>query len=349
MKFEYIHSDGDIFMDYSWEKALYISGDVYREWLEVDDKLFNHEAYWQKIGTPTSSNPRTSLIKEPLMRVVHRLLVGSLVHRVGRKGENIDWGNEGHGVYKKIEGDGSCHTKYEVITSSGRKFTRGFKMKETKRKLSEKFTSEDILKLQGKGFGTPRVADWNLFYSYNFEETLRNKMKFEYIHSDGNVFVDYSWERALSISGDAFWIEKVLTLLEFAVLLGLYEEEESNHRLFDIHFTRLEVDDKLFNHEAFWQKIRTPTREESKKGYVDNERIRGVTGINLAWVIVEHLCKHASGLKENSLICGGSIVPSSCYEIGGSSAGFHGDNDFDPIVHSDDCVASDNDDDDMRD
>ncbi|GKE26219.1 hypothetical protein Tco_1441603, partial [Tanacetum coccineum] len=44
-----------------------------------------------------------------------------------------------------------------------------------------------------------------------------------------------------------------------------------------------------------------------------------------------------------------SIVSSSGYKIGGSSIGFHGDNDFDPIVHSEDCVASDNDDDDMRD
>ncbi|GJX29908.1 hypothetical protein Tco_0237987 [Tanacetum coccineum] len=141
-------------------------------------------------------------------------------------------------------------------------------------------------------------------------------------------------------------------------------------------------------------------------------------GINLAWVIAEHLCKHASGLKENSLICGGhyvtkiahslgylnkeevakcsepieyetwtfkmlaneldegthtlmqteqetpqpgqairerqelrgldsrSIVPSSGYEIGGSSAGFHGE-DFVPIVQSEDCVESD--DDEMRD
>ncbi|GJU99465.1 hypothetical protein Tco_1328736 [Tanacetum coccineum] len=45
----------------------------------------------------------------------------------------------------------------------------------------------------------------------------------------------------------------------------------------------------------------------------------------------------------------GSIVPSPGYETEGSSAGFHKDNDFDPIVHSEDCVASDNDDDDMRD
>ncbi|GJY81100.1 hypothetical protein Tco_1074133 [Tanacetum coccineum] len=49
--------------------------------LEVNDKLFNHEAVWQRIGKQTSTNPRTSLIKEPHMRIVHKLLVGSLVHR----------------------------------------------------------------------------------------------------------------------------------------------------------------------------------------------------------------------------------------------------------------------------
>ncbi|GKD56256.1 hypothetical protein Tco_1289643 [Tanacetum coccineum] len=234
---------------------------------------------------------------------------------------------------------------------------------------------ERLYRLQGKGFGTPRVADWNLFYSYNFEETLRNKMKFEYIHSDGNVFVDYSWERALSISGDVypewlFGIEKVLTLPEFTVLLGLYKEEELNHHLFDIHFTRLEVDDKLFNHEAFWQKIRTPTSTNPRTSLIKEPLMSIVHRL-----LVGSLA-HRAGLKENSLICVGhyvtkiasllgylmdeevmkcsepiesSIVPSLCYEIGGSSAGFHGDNDFDPIVHSDDCVASDNGDDDMRD
>ncbi|GJY18344.1 putative ribonuclease H-like domain-containing protein [Tanacetum coccineum] len=60
--------------------------------------------------------------------------------------KNTDWGNEGHGTYKKVEGDGTWHTKFKVITPSGQKFTRGFKTKETNRKLSGKFTSEDILK-----------------------------------------------------------------------------------------------------------------------------------------------------------------------------------------------------------
>nr|GEW02700.1 hypothetical protein [Tanacetum cinerariifolium] len=108
MKYEYLHVDGDFFIYYSWERALSIYGDVYPEWcleffsmmyfyrgvdrtelmiekLEVDDKLFNHEAFWQKIRKPTSTKLRKPLIKEPLMKIVHKLLVGSLVRRVGGK------------------------------------------------------------------------------------------------------------------------------------------------------------------------------------------------------------------------------------------------------------------------
>ncbi|GJV53238.1 retrovirus-related pol polyprotein from transposon TNT 1-94 [Tanacetum coccineum] len=54
--------------------------------------------------------------------------------------------SKGYGFYKKMEGDGLWHAKFEVTTLSGRKFTRSFKKKETKRKLLGKFTSEDILK-----------------------------------------------------------------------------------------------------------------------------------------------------------------------------------------------------------
>nr|GEX79719.1 hypothetical protein [Tanacetum cinerariifolium] len=115
MKYEYIYDDGDVFIDYSWERAFSIYGDVYPEWcleffsmmyfdrgvdrsrlfaihftrLEVDDKLFNHEAFWQKIRRPTSTNLRISLMKEPLMSIVHKLLVGSLVHRAGSKERSI--------------------------------------------------------------------------------------------------------------------------------------------------------------------------------------------------------------------------------------------------------------------
>ncbi|GJV16343.1 hypothetical protein Tco_1361666 [Tanacetum coccineum] len=198
--------------------------------------------------------------------------------------KNNYWGNEGYEVYKKIEGDRAWHAKFEVITPSGQKFTRGFNPKETKRKLSGKFTSEDILKLCEH--------------------------------------------------------EQVLTLPQFVVLLGLYEESELEHRLFAIQFTRLEIDDKLFNHDAYWQRIGMPTRTNKRKSLIKEPHMRIVhrlivgslvhrlgskercqkrdlwmmsaleesRGINLAWVIAEHLCKHALGLKENSLICGGHYV-----------------------------------------
>ncbi|GKD16946.1 hypothetical protein Tco_1206104 [Tanacetum coccineum] len=39
-------------------------------------------------------------------------------------------------------------------------------------------------------------------------------------------------------------------------------------------------------------------------------------GINLAWVIAEHLCKHAPGLKENSLICEGHYVTKIAKSLG---------------------------------
>ncbi|GJY93226.1 putative ribonuclease H-like domain-containing protein [Tanacetum coccineum] len=36
--------------------------------------------------------------------------------------KNTDWGNEGYGTYKKVEGDEAWHAKFEVTNPSGRKF-----------------------------------------------------------------------------------------------------------------------------------------------------------------------------------------------------------------------------------
>nr|GEV59652.1 hypothetical protein [Tanacetum cinerariifolium] len=65
--------------------------------------------------------------------------------------------------------------------------------------------------------------------------------------------------------------EHILTLLEFAVTLGLFMEDKVNYRLFGVHF------------------------EESR-------------GVNLAWIIADHLYKHASGTKESSVICASHYV-----------------------------------------
>ncbi|GJV81403.1 hypothetical protein Tco_1517273 [Tanacetum coccineum] len=60
--------------------------------------------------------------------------------------KNNDWRSEGYGAYKNIEGGEAWHSEFKVTTPSKRKFTRSFKTKETKRKLSGKFMPNDILK-----------------------------------------------------------------------------------------------------------------------------------------------------------------------------------------------------------
>ncbi|GJZ85858.1 hypothetical protein Tco_0651197 [Tanacetum coccineum] len=50
--------------------------------LEVDDKHFDYKDYWTRVGKPTLTNHKEVLMEEPLMRIVHKVIVGSLVHRV---------------------------------------------------------------------------------------------------------------------------------------------------------------------------------------------------------------------------------------------------------------------------
>nr|GFA34061.1 hypothetical protein [Tanacetum cinerariifolium] len=60
--------------------------------------------------------------------------------------KNLDWGNEGYGSYKKVDGDGDWHARFEIVTHSARKYNRAFKTKTTTRKLSKKFKTEDVLR-----------------------------------------------------------------------------------------------------------------------------------------------------------------------------------------------------------
>ncbi|GJY98835.1 hypothetical protein Tco_0516265 [Tanacetum coccineum] len=60
--------------------------------------------------------------------------------------KNLDWGNEGYGTYKKVDGDGDWKARFEIVTPSGRKFNRAFKTKTITRKLSGKFKTEDVLR-----------------------------------------------------------------------------------------------------------------------------------------------------------------------------------------------------------
>nr|GEY09492.1 reverse transcriptase domain-containing protein [Tanacetum cinerariifolium] len=60
--------------------------------------------------------------------------------------KNLDWGNKGYGSYKKVDGDGDWHARFEIVTPSRRKFNRAFKTNTTTRKLSGKFKTEDVLR-----------------------------------------------------------------------------------------------------------------------------------------------------------------------------------------------------------
>ncbi|GKD54894.1 hypothetical protein Tco_1288281 [Tanacetum coccineum] len=222
-----------------------------------------------------------------------------------------------------------------------------------------------------------------MFYVYSIDETLKEMMKLEYIHEDGDVFVDYSWEIALSIDGDVYpewcleffstmyfekdmdmsnlmkekciWFglcgrEHVLTLPRY--FLGLFTPSNLEHRLFATHFSKLEVDDGEFNYVAYWKKIKRPTNTYPRKSLIREPLMRIVhklivgslihkmgsrercqkrdlwmtnaleesRGINFAWVIAEHLSKHGVDF-------GSSSVPSSGYDVGGSSRGFDDDDD----------------------
>ncbi|GKB21703.1 hypothetical protein Tco_0855626 [Tanacetum coccineum] len=124
----------------------------------------------------------------------------------------------------------------------------------------------EIIRVQSTTYNLQQVTNANLkwrdlpsmerhAYCESFDETLKELMKMEYLHDDGDVFVDYLWEKALSVEEDMylewcleffstmyfergvdrtklmtekrFWFrlcgrEHVLTLPKFAVLLGLY-------------------------------------------------------------------------------------------------------------------------------
>nr|GEX18591.1 copia protein [Tanacetum cinerariifolium] len=102
-------------------------GPVAPSFLEIEDDMeraLAMEAYF---------NPFKNIIVSKKLIDFLRSLSVQLKH--------TNLGSKGHGVYRKIEGDGLWHTKFEVITPSGHMFTTGFKTKETKRKPSRKFIS----------------------------------------------------------------------------------------------------------------------------------------------------------------------------------------------------------------
>ncbi|GKC84834.1 hypothetical protein Tco_1140551, partial [Tanacetum coccineum] len=108
--------------------------------------------------------------------------------------------------------------------------------------------------------------------------------------------------------------EHVFTLLEFVVILGLYEPNDLKHRLFNIHFKRattikeplMRIVQKILV-EAFVHRTRSRKRCQKPNLWLMSMLKEGHFP-NVAWILAEYLCKKSSGIKENSEVCRGHYV-----------------------------------------
>ncbi|GJY10377.1 hypothetical protein Tco_0378562 [Tanacetum coccineum] len=48
----------------------------------TNDEGFNHDAYWNRIGKPTTGIKKSAEIRYPLLHILHKILVGAFVHRM---------------------------------------------------------------------------------------------------------------------------------------------------------------------------------------------------------------------------------------------------------------------------
>ncbi|GJY62711.1 hypothetical protein Tco_0464171 [Tanacetum coccineum] len=145
-----------------------------------------------------------------------------------------------------------------------------------KRLKASCFNQRKSINLVSGSFEVPRVANWRLFDGYGFEDILREMMKLEYIYEgDGDIFVDYSWERALSIDNEIYpeWV------LEFFSTLYFDKDVDRNNLM----------------------KEKEASRERCQKQ-------------DLWMIIADHLYKHAPRTKENSVICAGhNVTKIACF------------------------------------
>nr|GEW75683.1 hypothetical protein [Tanacetum cinerariifolium] len=73
-----------------------------------------------------------------------------------------------------------------------------------------------------------------MFYVYSFDETLKEFMKVEYLHDDGDVFVGYSWERDLSIEEDVYpeWCLEFFSMMYFE--RGVDSPHDRNEKIYNL-------------------------------------------------------------------------------------------------------------------
>ncbi|GJR44989.1 hypothetical protein Tco_1313092 [Tanacetum coccineum] len=115
-------------------------------------------------------------------------------------------------------------------------------------------------------------------------------------------------EEVRSSSGEVH----ILTLPEFAVVLGLFIEDEVEHRLFEVYFGKLEVDDKQFDHKDYWTRVSKPTLTNHKEVLVKEPLMRIVHKV----IVGSLVHRHASGTIENSVICAGHYVTKIACSLG---------------------------------
>ncbi|GKA78477.1 hypothetical protein Tco_0785014 [Tanacetum coccineum] len=174
---------------------------------------------------------------------------------------------------------------------------------------------EKLSKLQERSFKVPRVANWCLFDGYGFEDTLREMMKLEYIYEgDGDDVDRNNLMKEKCIWFQLYGYEHILTLPKFTVMLGLFIEDETrvgkptltNHKEVLVNEPLMRIVHKVIV-ESLVHRVASRKRCQKRDLWMMSA-LEESPGVNLAWIIADHLYKHALGTKENSVICVGHYV-----------------------------------------
>ncbi|GKA27375.1 hypothetical protein Tco_0713543 [Tanacetum coccineum] len=208
--------------------------------------------------------------------------------------------------------------------------------------------------LVAQQFEDPQLVDWNVFEEYECKDELRDLMKIEYIHEDGDVFIDRSWENVFSngekvypewclelystiyfkrkVNQDEIMMEKciwfrlcgkdhVYTLPKFAVLLGLYTYWNmigtpmiGKKKMAKLRYSVLHILHKMLV-GAFVHKTESRDKVQKPDLWLLSLLDDGHNA-NVAWILAEYLSRRASGIKEKSEICRGHFVTKIAKKLG---------------------------------
>ncbi|GJY93330.1 hypothetical protein Tco_0509112 [Tanacetum coccineum] len=143
--------------------------------------------------------------------------------------KNLDWGNEGYGTYKKVDGYGECHARFEIVTPSGRKFNRAFKTKTTTRMLSGKFKIEDVLSTK-EATDTPYLLDGYgvLGDELEFDKSKKQKLD-EYVEAKKDDQEEAEMKRHIEIVKDDKVATDAIPLATKPPVIDIVREDLGGH------------------------------------------------------------------------------------------------------------------------